>query len=263
MTLDVTIATWQPSGIRRIAEMNLPHVAGVRYIVSWQEYGDNPVIPPELQEREDLDIYLFEKKGTSANRNNALAHSNADIILISDDDLSYTPEALKAIIKVMEENPDVDLATFCGEEGKIYPSQPTDLGKRLPKYYYFTAIEIAFRRHVKERVQFDEAFGPGAPVWQAAEEVKFMYDVRRLDFRCRFFPITITTHPGASTGSRVMAHPGVAAAQGKAIRLEYPLSWPLRVALKSWRERKKGGDFLFCLKHQLRGALSSGKGQTT
>ncbi|MCM1348490.1 MAG: glycosyltransferase [Firmicutes bacterium] len=261
MTLDVAIVTWLPEGIRRVAAMNLPAVEGVRYIVSWQEYGAEADIPAELRDREDLEVHLFDGRGVSANRNNAIRHCTADIILNGDDDLSYTPDELKAVIKTFEKNPEVHVATFAYHGSvKRYPTEKTVLGFPLPKHYSVGAIEIAYRRECSRQLMFDELYGPGAPVWQGAEDEKFLYDARRMGLNCTFFPIKITTHHGgASTGARPLLTKGAAAASGRIIRLEFPASWPLRILLKSLRQWRMGACFLFTLHHQWRGAISGGK----
>lgn len=259
MTLNVAIATWQADGIRRVAAMELPEVAGVSYVISWQAHAD-ATIPESLSSRSDIAIHRFDRAGVSANRNNALSHCSADIILMADDDLRYTAGQLLRVIEVFENNPEVDIATFryLGSNQK-YPAGETDLKLPLPKGFSASLITIACRRDSLNGLTFDEQFGPGAPVWQAAEDEKFLFDAISRGLRCRFFPIDITAHPNASTGSRPITSAGVAAASGRMIRLLYPLSFPLRIVLKAWRQHRIGGDFFFVLRNAFRGALQSSR----
>lgn len=260
MTLDVAIATWQPSGLGRIVEMKLPAVPGVRYVVSWQEHGNNPVIPPEIACREDITVCLCEEKGVSRNRNNALDRCSAEIVLMGDDDLSYRAEELKGVIKAFEQRPEMQVATFRYHGAmKQYPKSETPLRFPLPKNYGVATFEIAVRRKECRGLRFDELYGPGSPVWQAAEDEKFLWDARKAGLDCRFIPLDVATHTGPTTGDRVLSKPGIAAASGKVIRLEFPRTWILRTLLKSLRQWRRGGNFFFCLYHQFRGALSDGK----
>lgn len=159
--MDVAIATWQPEGIRRVEAMNLPYVPGVRYVVSWQLPGPDPVIPKSLADRDDVSVFIIEKAGVSVNRNNACTHCTADIILNSDDDLIYNADQLQAIIDTFDRNPDVDLAAFqYNGAQKQYPPKECDLTSNLPKGYYGSLIEIAVRRKVFRKVTFDVNFGP-------------------------------------------------------------------------------------------------------
>ena len=253
--MDVAIATWQPEGIRRVESMNLPHVPGVRYVVSWQLPGPDPVIPDSLACRDDISICFTDNPGLGANRVNACDNCDADIILIADDDLIYTPHQLQAVIDTFDRNPDVDLATFqfIGSP-KIYPEKECDLTLPYPKGYYVTTFEMACRLHVIRKVNFDSRFGLGAPLFQSGEDSKFLFDAIKAGFHCRFFPITICTHDHPSTGDKPMPK-GVALAEGKLIRLQYPSSWILRVPLKAWRNKKKGGTFFPTLYYLFRGAL--------
>lgn len=260
LTLEVNIATWRPDGLLKVEAMRLPEVDGVRYIVSWQDYGEAPLIPLSLSVRQDVEILLCQCSGQSINRNNALRHSCADIILIADDDLRYTPEQLQTVIQVFGANPSVDVATF-RHSGvpRCYPSQECDLGKRLPKGYSVAAFEIAFRREAVGDLMFDERFGFGSRYFGASEDEKFLLDARRRGLHCRFFPVVITSHHGPTTGDRRVTSCKVAAAMGKYISLEYPFSWPLRIPLKAWREWRRGGRFFFTFCHMLRGVAISGR----
>ncbi|MCM1077043.1 MAG: glycosyltransferase family 2 protein [Bacteroides sp.] len=255
MTLDVLIATHKPEGIRRVVGMNLPVIDGVRYIVSWQLHEDAPV-PDELSRRDDVVVTRLDQKGLSNNRNNAIESSTADVYLIADDDIRYTPEQLTAVREVFERNPELDYATFMYEGAdKIYPTVETDLRRRLPKGFYQSSIEIAVRRRgLAARLRFHPAFGLGSPWLHAAEDEMFLLTARRLKLKCRFFPIVITNHKGATTGQSAVSDPLVLRAWGAYMQFAYPLTFPARVALKAWRMSRSGqAQFLPALKELAHG----------
>lgn len=257
--LDIAMVTWRPEGIERIAALGLPRVEGVTYVISWQAPGENPAIPPLLASRDDVEVHLFHGRGVAANRNNACRHCRAPLVLMGDDDLIYRPEGLRALIYAFDANPAVD-AAMCRHEGGTpppYPATECDLTRHMPKGLYATTFDIAVRREVLAHVSFDERFGPGAPRWEAAEDEVFWLDLRRAGFRCRFFPVTLCTHPHPTTGERPMT-PGVAAAAGRVTRMQHPISWPLRLLLRARRERRKGTPLLFSLRHLFAGAISHG-----
>lgn len=257
--LDIAIPTHGRDAMSRIVAMNLPQTEGVKYYISWQDCGDEAPVPYEIARRVDITVYRCHRKGVSANRNNALDMCTAPVVLMGDDDLTYSAWQLRNVMSIFTEHPEVDLATFRYSNAvKEYPPEECDLGFPLPKNYGVATFEIAARRNVLEKIRFDEHFGPGAPVWHAGEDEKFLYDARCKGFHCRFFPIDITLHNGLTTGDKPMATPGVAAASGRLIRLEYPRSWFPRVILKSLRQRRIGGRVFFSFFHQLRGAFSDG-----
>ena len=254
--LQVLIATHQTAGIERVCDMDLPRVEGVEYLVSWQTHGNLPV-PSALSARADISVLRFDGVGVSANRNNLLNHATAPLVLIADDDLCYAPGAFGRIIEVAEANPDVDYFSFRydGADNKNYPPEVCSL-KHLPKGFYQTAFEVALRRSPRtEGLQFNEKFGPGAPVFTAGEDEMLLLTARRMGLVCRFFPLTITCHKELTTGSRPLT-PGTARSAGAIIRLQNPLTWFLRIPVYAWRRSKEGRmTFRSALCHAAYGAF--------
>lgn len=239
--LDVLICTFGMDGIRRVVTMDLPRVPSVTYVVSWQVPGDCVAVVPEELSREDVEVYKSDTRGLSVNRNEALSHARGDICLIADDDLVYEPWQLEAVIAAFEEHPEVDLATFRydGADKKNYPCEEADLNE-LPKGYWVTSFEIAFRREsVAGVVRFNENFGIGAPLFHAGEENMFLLECRRRGLTCRFFPLTVTSHPGLTTGLRRLSH-GAVMANGAYIRCEYGWKGFPRLILLAWRSWRNG-----------------------
>jgi glycosyltransferase involved in cell wall biosynthesis len=236
--LDVLISTIYEAGICRVADMNLPRVDGVHYIVSWQMPNANSDcdVPIQLL-RDDVTVSRIANRGTSINRNNAIAISMAEYCLVADDDIVYTPEQLKCVIETLDSHPEVDVATFkySGEGNyKTYPETECDI-KRLPKNYSVSAIEIAFRRKsLQGKLLFNEKFGPGNHPLQACEDSVFLLEARKAGFNCRFFPIVITYHAGISTGGRIYTK-GIAMAEGAYIRKEFGIKGVIRVPLFVYR----------------------------
>lgn len=259
MTLDVLISTLGYDGIGRVVAMDLPKVHNVSYIVSWQlpdksEFPGN--VPAELI-REDVKVFQLNNRGISINRNNAIVHSTADICLVADDDLTYTKQQLLSIMAAFERNPDYDIITFKynGNGAKKYPMVAFDL-KKPPSGYYVSEVEIAFRRSCcGGKLLFNEYFGPGRHLLQACEGAVFMHSAMSMGAKCRFEPITITRHDGATTGNRSLT-PGVLMAQGAYFSIVHPVTAFLRIPLFAWRNSRRGlTRFWPAVKHLLRGYI--------
>lgn len=241
LSLDLLIATHRPEGLQRVAAQLLEPIAGIRYIVSWQNHGNAPV-PESLSGRPDVEIHRFEGTGLSRNRNNALKHCSADLVLITDDDVTLFPEGLQQLRKAFEENPEVDLATFRTKYGdpSHYPARETKLCNPLPKGYYVSSIEIAFRRKLSRSLQFCPELGIGLETYKGGEDEIFLQTAIRRGFNCRFFPITINAHPHASTGTLAHFEAGHLRAAGLVIGLTYGrFSYP-RAILKALRVARAG-----------------------
>lgn len=243
MTLEVLICTCREDGIERVAQMNLPNVEGVKYLVSWQlPQRQFPVELPTALRRKDVAVYVTDSIGLSRNRNHALSHSTADVCLIADDDLSYTAERLSAVKSVFERDDALDIATFmyeCAEDEKIYPNEECDL-RKMRKGWYLTSFELAFRRNKIGDLRFNELFGLGAPRLDAGEENVFLYSALKRGLNGRFFPIEITRHKGPTTGISRVAEPRVLMSKGAYIYVAHRPTAVLRIILNAWREKRSG-----------------------
>lgn len=267
--LSVLIATFRPKGIRRVEKMRLPEMPDVEYVVSWQEHGDAPV-PTSIANRNDITVIRFDKKGVSRNRNNAIDHAKGEIMLMADDDLTYTKSQLNAVIDTFDANPETDYASFmyAGASHKTYPATETGLGT-LPRFFSQSCIEIAIRRNNRTAsLRFNHDFGPGAPLLTAGEDELFLLTARKKKLNCRFFPIVITAHPQPSTGARKINDPGILKACGALIALSHPATFIPRVAVNAFRIQKSKrattakaffhmthGALFACFNHRIRKSL--------
>lgn len=256
LSIDILIATHRPEGIERVAEMLPDPIAATRYVISWQNHEDFPL--PEELKRADVEVHRFDSPGLSANRNNALRHCHADIVLIADDDVIINTGALEELRKAYAENPEMDLATLHADfPGKscTYPHKPTRLSIPLPKGYYVSSIEISFRRKPMEGYCFNPMFGLGTEKLSAGEDELFLLTAIRRGLDCRYLPISICSHPNLSTGLKAQLTPGEMRAMGAVIALTTPASAILRIPLKAFRISHAGQNgFLRALIRLVHGA---------
>ncbi len=259
LSLDLAIATHRPEGIRRLAKMLLPPAGGIRYIVSWQNHLDAE-LPPEIAARKDVEVYRFDKTGQSLNRNNAIGHCRADIILHSDDDLVLYPEGLEQLRRAFEDNPEVDLATFKSVHGpdSRFPKESSVLNEGFPKGYYAACFEIAFRKSTAGFLRCCPELGLGTPLYHGGEDEMFVQSALHRGLNCRYFPITICAHPHESTGTKQKLTPYNLRASGVVIALTYPCTAALRIPLKAWRVFRQGqAPLAVALWNILRGGISA------
>ena len=259
MTLDVAISTYRPDGILRVENMlsRLAPQSGVRFVVSWQEHENAP-IPESLIDRGDVEVVRYDVKGLSNNRNNALAHSSADIVLIADDDLIFLPDFSVNIKEAFKSDPRIDLGIFKINfpNEKKYPDKDCRLRLPLPKGYYGSSVEIALRRERLDSLKFWGEMGLGNPFLHCGEDELFLISAIKRNYNCHFFNTTIANHPVESTGDKVS--PGILRGRGFIIGLIYPFTCLLRIPLIAFRIRKKKkSSFLSSLIELSRGALLS------
>lgn len=258
--LQVLIVTHRPDGINRVEAMHLPRVESVGYVISWQNHGNAPV-PEAIASRDDIIVSRCDHAGVSANRNNAFEAATAPVVLVGDDDLAYSPDALKEIIRIFDTHPGLDFATFRydGGDNKQYPPAETSLTP-IPPGFHLTAFETAIRRGPRtQRLRFREDFGPGAPRFIAGEDDMLLVTAVKLGLTGRFFPLTIARHEGVTTGYRPITDPRVAQTTGAIIKATHPgpAGWIPRMPLTAWRLWRGGRmSFFPALKHLVTGALA-------
>lgn len=236
----------------------MPPQSGVGYIVSWQNYNDAE-IPADLM-RDDVTVLKHDGTGLSRNRNNAIAHSTADVIYIADDDIELLPGIVENIVKAFTKYPDTQVATFKAVSDKkiSYPTTVTDLKKNLPKNYNISSWEIAFRRELFPKLKFNNAYGINSGIFEAGEDELLHLDARKAGMVCRFFPYITIRHPHASTGTRKIKNPKVLHGMGAIIRNSYPVSFLLRIPLKALRLHRSGQSrFGYSFFHLFQGAFKS------
>lgn len=257
-TLDLAVTTHRPEGIKRVASMVLPPIEGVRYVVSWQAH-DNAPVPSELDARADVVILRFEGAGLSNNRNNAIDHCTAEVVLFADDDVTYTPEGLRLLRQTFADNPEVDLATFRSIHGDParFPAESVRLGAKLPKGYSVASFEIAFRPAHCGSLHCCPELGLGAPKYHGGEDEIFLLSAIKRGLNCRYFPVTVGAHPHESTGTKAKMTRGNLLAAGCVIAFFHPKSAVLRIPLKALRLARCGrANFFSALLNLTQGALA-------
>lgn len=260
LTLDVALITYGKDGINRVSNMNLPCINGLRYVLSWQR--DGGIVLPDNLRRPDILVFRTDSVGAAINRNNAIDHCKADIILFSDDDIIYTEAQLQEVINTFEQRPDLDLACFKATHpsGPTYPSSECRLRDPLPNGYWISAYQIAYRRKNVGDLRCHPEFGAGAQRFIGADDELFLLSAIRRGLNCHYIPINICTHPTLSTGTTETLSKGNLRAIGCYITIAYPKSFIPRLIIKAWRiSRKKQSGFLHAFRFIASGAYGAPK----
>lgn len=229
--IDILICTID-DGLMNVSQVLMSQNTDVHYVVSVQHTRPIDEMSEawrrnldELRSRTDVVVTTLEGRGLSRNRNNALRHATADIIVIADDDCRYTPEAIDAIINAYYDRPLADIICFRAADyasnlfSKPYPQHATTYEEACRQGYYPASVEITLNRKALERarLQFDERFGLGA-TYPASEETILLCDAHRAGLRAFTVPqIIVRTNP-ATTGSRFLDDPRLQVTKGVVFR---------------------------------------------
>lgn len=149
-------------------------------------------------------IYNFNERGLAKSRNHAIKLAEADICLVSDDDLEYKKNIEAIILDAFLKNDDADIITFQVEtpDGNMYKKyRPTPFWHRRKSIMSVSSVEIAFKMASVQRVglKFDENFGLGSK-FPTGEEVIFLTDALKKNLNILYIPIPIVIHPAESSG---------------------------------------------------------------
>lgn len=244
--LQVLIACYEKIGIERIVNANHPQVDGVEYVVSWQLPNGIQPIPTALANRPDFNIYIHHDKGLASNRNHALEAASAEILLISDDDVTYTTDELKQVISAFDNNPSYDIIAFRYDSD--HPKTPvfnTSFNLKKPRRgWYISSIELAVRKKAISNTRFNEHFGVNSS-FVCGEEGLFLHDLMKKGHNGLFLPLTICYHPGATTSSRLDPELTIAA-KGAIFLHMHPHTWGLYMLRHALRKPFKS-SIQYCM----------------
>lgn len=246
MTLNILICTID-DGILKVPDVLLPPIEGISWVVSMQ-YSDKQylnLVPAELKSRSDVVLTYLEGRGLSRNRNNAMAHTVGDILLIGDDDCRYSEPALLEVLRFYEMNPSYDMVLFAaadydGVPLKYYPSKLTTFRQAFKKGFYPASVELTMRRGLG--LHFDTRFGLGSALLCAGEEDVFIHDALKAGYNVVVNPMTIVRTARTTTGSRFLSDRQVQITKGAVFRYIFG------TAEAVWRSVKEAG-FYFVHQH--------------
>ena len=245
LKIQVLISTYGPDGPYKIAA--LPHAPypGVEYLIGWQNHDNRPV-PKQISEREDFRVIRLESKGLCNNRNALLEEADADLTVISDDDLSYRASHFENLIKGVETFPNADFYAFryqSKDYPKSYPDKSFDLNKP-PKVYFVTSMELVFNRKKITRdfgnadmVRLNPYFGVNGDIFGSGEEDILVKRLLRKGMKGMYVPADICENTQSTTGEREMDTAPFIFAKGAAMKFMHPLTWPLRMILHALRSK--------------------------
>ena len=247
MTLDILICTID-EGLEKVPDVLMSPRDDVRYVVSMQwtdmraeseSFADDEGermdewllkrVPKVLKERRDVTLTFLKGRGLSRNRNHALAHATADVLLIADDDNRYTTELIGNVFEAYEQHPEADVIHF----------QALDLDEKPLHAYpadYVSSVEMTFRREVK--VRFNEKFGLGSEKLCSGEEEVWMKDARDAGYSVLYVPKPVVMTPAGTTGACFVGNEKLQMSKGATFRYVYGTPNAL------WRTLKEAGWWL-------------------
>lgn len=138
------------------------------------------------------------QRGLSNSRNEAILHSDADIFLTADDDISYMPDAADIIKKNFMDHPKADIIAFNINRLNI-PEHRNSQKKnnnwsRTPSNKYYPSVSLAYRRTSYDyaNLHFHPIFGAGG-IYTSGEESLLLKQARKAGLKIYQSQETIAT----------------------------------------------------------------------
>lgn len=159
------------------------------------------LINEEIKER-NIKIISYREKGLSKSRNRALENSTGDIIILTDDDISFIEGSLEEIKKEFNRNKNFDILTFKFQKEDFNKNKKYKSKEFIHNYNTIrkvSSVEIAMKRDIiiEKQIKYDEKFGLGAK-YNSGEENIFLKDCLDKKLKIKYIPFNIVKHPSES-----------------------------------------------------------------
>lgn len=188
MTLQMLVAAVQKEPLELAKEMNIGSDA---IIVS--QGGENGY--QEIQYNgHAVRYFAMADKGVGLNRNTALMHATADIILFADEDIVYCEDYEKMVLDAFEEHPEADMLLFNVQASEGRETYHTEEYGRVHWYnagrYPTYSIAVKREKVHKYNITFSLLFGGGAK-YSNGEDSLFLRDCMKNGMKVYRIPILL------------------------------------------------------------------------
>ena len=157
--------------------------------------GDEDGYEEINQDNQKIRIIFSKERGLSKSRNLALKKSNADVVLLADDDLIYFDGFEDIVLSSFAENKGNTLIIFNVDNyEREYPSEKKSV--LWHQVLGFASCQIAFKRQdvLGKGLWLNENFGTGSGIYSSGEENIFLFLCFK-HFKMLYLPIKILKRP--------------------------------------------------------------------
>lgn len=191
MKVQVLVATMNQHNHDLIKKMNLK---GDAIIINQTNVTKTEIIESS---KSTIQFISTKDRGLSKSRNLALHHSNADICVIADDDLSYVEGYESIISSVYEECAECDIIAFdVPSDNESRPTNKLTTSKvKFLNSMKLASFQLTFKREslIKHNITFNENFGAGSGIFSCGEENLLLVEALQKGLKIRYYNIPIAT----------------------------------------------------------------------
>ncbi|WP_060796656.1 glycosyltransferase family 2 protein [Clostridium perfringens] len=190
MELEVLVATMNQKDLSKYKQMNLQTNA----IFANQSNTFN--LNVENIDGNIVKLITMNERGVGKNRNIALMHATADILLMADDDLVYYDNYENIVIEAFKKLKDADIIIFnIDDESEDEKRRYNSKIKRIRQYnclnYGTPRMAIKRNSQRKSNIWFSLLYGGGSE-YSCGEDSLFLLEALRKGLKIYTFPISIS-----------------------------------------------------------------------
>lgn len=190
MNIEILCTTMHQKDLSKYNEMN------IKANVIFANQDDRHEYIEEVIEGNTVKMITTPYRGVGNNRNMALIHSTADILVFSDDDMVYKDDAKEVIIQAFQELPNADIIIFnIGSIGDtVSQRRVNDVVKRVRIYnalnYGMPRVAIRRQSLQKSNIWISSLFGGGTK-YCSGEDNLFIVNCLKSKMKIYSYPKTI------------------------------------------------------------------------
>ncbi len=188
MTLQLLVAAVEKTPLELAEEM---HIESDAIIVS---QGMDGGYEEHTYKDYSLRYFAMPDKGVGLNRNTALLHAQADIILFADEDIVYEDNYARKVLAEFEAHPKADMLLFNVQASEGRETYHTDAYGRVHWYnagrYPTYSFAIKREKVHKHNITFSLLFGGGAR-YSNGEDSLFLRDCLKAGLKVYKVPVQI------------------------------------------------------------------------
>lgn len=195
--IEVLCVTMHQKDLSKYKEMNIQTDAVFANQDDRHEYVEEKI------DNNSVKMITTPYRGVGKNRNTALLHSSADILMFSDDDVVYLDGYAAGVVKAFERLPEADMIIFnCFKHSNNSRPAIKKVSKvRLWNFMRYGTVRFVIKKEavLKYNLNFSQLFGGGAR-YCSGEDNLFLREALRKNMKVYSYPFTILSiKPGSST----------------------------------------------------------------
>lgn len=188
MRLEVLVAAVNREFEELVASMKLNCDAVIINQANTNEYAEKDYSFGKVK------FYQFNERGVGLSRNNALLRASGDIVLFSDEDITYYDDYVERVTSEFEKRPEADMLLFnmdvCENRATYHTDKVTRIRLHNSGRYPTYSFAVKREKLIKAGVTFSLLFGGGAK-YGCGEDSIFLKTLVDKGFKIYAVPVTI------------------------------------------------------------------------